>query len=1252
MRWTGCEIRALSEAHGNPTEFDRRSDEWLNFKFTKPVTFVPGRFVGTMDAVLMNIDARWAAHAWATLTSREREVADLIANGLTREAAAEALTVDPDTIRNHLSRVYQKLEIAHLESNQRIRLKEVRDAASLVPHSSDSSLPFELAVAGSVVGREHETSQIRAALVDPACRAIVLWGMHGIGKTYVAKTALFECLKEPEHFAKRAHVIDCDADDDVDILAELAVILGLPEPVGPDDRSDVAAEAIRTLSTAPYVVLIDGLERLVEGPPAADGEADRQFALRDRDLEEFFLSSVQTNGDSKLILTTTHLPRVFDLAPPGSVRFIGRTGARFEGLVEDDALELLGRYKTSLTRTEMQKVAWHYEGHPEAMMWVGNLIAGRLAGLDEVLEDASPTLQQRIEGLLGRIIDAVPPAEAHVLSALSLLRRPAGSRLLERVFSLSSSAEGSAWKAAASALFEKSLAQAVISRDESLYYLHALVRSPVRSRLTDAQTLHSAAALAYEELADELWDVRIEDAEDAGIESVYHYAACEERSDARRLTKRLLPALEATGKKYLKLRRFSEAIEALDEQIALLGAEAEKTGDHRLKRRYGVARFYRARVRQRVGPVDNQVLGDLESAVMHADHVAALHDYVRALDANGPQLLGDELAPRVRELARRVERLIATRGREPSSELALGLLALLWWEVAQASSDANEIRELLASVFHDIPLWAVPSYYRVAARVFMALGDSDHLRATKIEWYGRAQVFLTAGRAAYPRHGVLMGLAAALNLRVANVETDPNRAAALLAQAKTNLAEAQRARQPLLPGTKLDLERQMAAIEIAAARLQGNVGSLFDRIEHLAQQTMREQKTSSVRDSHVVTVAGQLLEIADKCGDEVERERALRYAWDILLPSVEAGSSDPRIYGRLSGIIRRLPEADVSPQISIVLSGLGKALARRPSDRLLKLRAELYRRRLERMGWNTDRSLMLRVLRAAETAAMEALALEPHDPYGHFHLAQIYSVAAFASSALEDYQRFAEMARAKFEDTLELEEIPPKFFLEYARFCRRTFQWNKGLEMFNRFTAVQAERYRVWREASLYLELVVGVLREDASFDQRIVATAADLGRQAIDGGSRAPRLFYAYARILHELGRNVERDVIWARIMDEPIDDAWTANSRGTFLKDCLGDRAAAIEAYEAGLILARGQNQVAEAVLLTNLGQVLSESTQPEDLIKAHEVLNKAKALSKGRYTFAAATLEELKKSPDFRAAIARRNIKVGAPHRSRSG
>ncbi len=56
----------------------------------------------------------WASRdgPFPELTDREREVLDCVARGLTNAAISDQLYVSPKTVRNHVSNVFTKLQVA------------------------------------------------------------------------------------------------------------------------------------------------------------------------------------------------------------------------------------------------------------------------------------------------------------------------------------------------------------------------------------------------------------------------------------------------------------------------------------------------------------------------------------------------------------------------------------------------------------------------------------------------------------------------------------------------------------------------------------------------------------------------------------------------------------------------------------------------------------------------------------------------------------------------------------------------------------------------------------------------------------------------------------------------------------------------------------------------------------------------------------------------------------------------------------
>ncbi len=56
------------------------------------------------------------------LSPRERQVADLVAQGYTNIAIARRLGISPQTVKNHISNIYAKLELQDTHTHPRVVL--------------------------------------------------------------------------------------------------------------------------------------------------------------------------------------------------------------------------------------------------------------------------------------------------------------------------------------------------------------------------------------------------------------------------------------------------------------------------------------------------------------------------------------------------------------------------------------------------------------------------------------------------------------------------------------------------------------------------------------------------------------------------------------------------------------------------------------------------------------------------------------------------------------------------------------------------------------------------------------------------------------------------------------------------------------------------------------------------------------------------------------------------------------------------
>ncbi|MBL9033500.1 MAG: hypothetical protein JNN33_01985 [Rhodospirillaceae bacterium] len=108
--------------HRNPARFTRRDTAWLAAcaplarealrrmsERAASVDDAAGRPAGPLH---QSLRAAYRNFGASVLTEREREVVHLLLQGNSAKAIARALAISPDTARNHLKRIYPKLEVS------------------------------------------------------------------------------------------------------------------------------------------------------------------------------------------------------------------------------------------------------------------------------------------------------------------------------------------------------------------------------------------------------------------------------------------------------------------------------------------------------------------------------------------------------------------------------------------------------------------------------------------------------------------------------------------------------------------------------------------------------------------------------------------------------------------------------------------------------------------------------------------------------------------------------------------------------------------------------------------------------------------------------------------------------------------------------------------------------------------------------------------------------------------------------------
>ncbi|WP_063774817.1 AAA family ATPase [Kitasatospora azatica] len=353
-----------------------------------------------------------------SLTTREREVAELVAKGLTSAAIAGKLVLSPRTIESHIARIYRKTgvssraELAVIVSRntgpEQAYLKTRRPAPE-VPLPADGpeagelspATPRAVADAPRLLGREAELDSLTKALDGVKAgvgRAVVLVGEPGIGKSSLlwAATAHARSQGVPVLAARgeRTPLPPLPAGPDIVDVYELAARA--------DDRSAVMAVVDDLHDLAPE--RIADVERLLEA--TVTGPVLCLMAYRQRQLSSP-LAAVLSRASSAGLL------EVWDLGP----------------LSLEQARELLG------DRPDLEEVHGAAQGNPQYLKVLaadggtaadaGTAILGELDGLDAVsllvVQVAAVLGDHFHPELLAAVADLDPQAVMAALDGLTRL---------------------------------------------------------------------------------------------------------------------------------------------------------------------------------------------------------------------------------------------------------------------------------------------------------------------------------------------------------------------------------------------------------------------------------------------------------------------------------------------------------------------------------------------------------------------------------------------------------------------------------------------------------------------------------------------------------------------------------------------------------------------------------------------------------------------------------------------------------------
>lgn len=264
-------------------------------------------------------------------------------------------------------------------------------------------------------GRSAECEQIAQRLLAP-CRLVTIYGVRGIGKTFLAAKVVLETVQDSFQVVIWRSLSHGKWLDRPPLLREL--LQDLIQVFDPQATQAEIPQLLQHLQRSPCLLVLDGWEAVLE-PGTHLGSYRSDY----RDYSHFLQQLMTTAHQSRILLTSGEKPREVELKESeyGAVYAVRLEGWRERSLKQ----YLADRGITQVSDAQVRSLLNGYGGHPVILERVAAYIRGAFNGdVEHFLAQDVGQLFGDLPHLVAQQLQPISPLERSFLQSISQLPQP------------------------------------------------------------------------------------------------------------------------------------------------------------------------------------------------------------------------------------------------------------------------------------------------------------------------------------------------------------------------------------------------------------------------------------------------------------------------------------------------------------------------------------------------------------------------------------------------------------------------------------------------------------------------------------------------------------------------------------------------------------------------------------------------------------------------------------------------------------